>query len=163
MLAISCGFSFFSRRFKICFIFTCLLTIKFILGVFKYLNSLMRIRDPGWGDSSDPGSGMERSSSRIRNTGFYTCSSVIQVPDSETILVVKTLLQAETGVPPCQQELRGWGAAHPASAAAVSDARRLSELNLPKENFLFLLTPDVPAIVDITADENVVEASTWYW
>ncbi len=85
----------------------------------------------------------------------------VQVPDSETILVVKTLLQAETGVPPCQQELRGWGAAHPASAAAVSDARRLSELNLPKENFLFLLTPDVPAIVDITADENVVEASTW--
>ncbi len=95
------------------------------------------------------------------DTDFTHAPPPVQVPDSETILVVKTLLQAETGVPPCQQELRGWGAAHPASAAAVSDARRLSELNLPKENFLFLLTPDVPAIVDITADENVVEASTW--
>ncbi len=79
------------------------------------------------------------------------------MPDSETILVVKTLLQAETGVPPCQQELRGWGAALP--SASISDACRLSDLNLPKENFLFLLTLDSPAIVNINADDKFLEAS----
>ncbi len=79
------------------------------------------------------------------------------MPDSETILAVKTLLQAETGVPPCQQELRGLEAALP--NASMSDACRLSDLNLPKENFLFLTTPDIHAIVNISADDNVVEAS----
>ncbi len=35
----------------------------------KYLNSLMRIRDPGW-KNSDPGSGMEKF--RIRDPGWTT-------------------------------------------------------------------------------------------
>ena len=32
----------------------------------------------------------------------------LKVPDHESISTVKTLLQEKTGVPPCQQELRGW-------------------------------------------------------
>jgi len=65
----------------------------------------------------------------------------LKVPDTESIKVVKTLLQNETGVPPCQQELRGWKGNTP---FPYTDRRLLSEMNLPKENFLFLLTPDIP-------------------
>ena len=69
---------------------------------------------------------------------------VFKVPDHESIATVKTLLQEKTGIPPCQQELRGWkgNALFPAT-----DRRLLSELNLPKENFLYLLTPEIPPIL----------------
>ena len=53
---------------------------------------------------------------------------------------LKTLIQAETGFPPCQQSLYGFKSNN---GMPVSDRRRLSELNLPKENFLSLLTPEV--------------------
>jgi hypothetical protein len=62
-------------------IFNSLETIFLLLLGLKYLNSLMRIRDPGWrqfgsgirdGKKSDPRSGMEKSRirdpSRIRHT-----------------------------------------------------------------------------------------------
>ena len=64
----------------------------------------------------------------------------MQVPDHESISTVKTLLQEKTGVPPCQQEIRGWQGNAPFPA---TDRRLLSEMNLPKENFLYLLTPEV--------------------
>ena len=62
------------------------------------------------------------------------------MPDHESISTVKTLLQEKTGVPPCQQEIRGWQGNAPFPA---TDRRLLSEMNLPKENFLYLLTPEV--------------------
>ena len=68
----------------------------------------------------------------------------LKVPDHETVATVKTLLQEKTGVPPCQQELRGWKGNAPFPA---TDRRHLSELNLPKENFLFLLTPEIPPVL----------------
>ena len=68
----------------------------------------------------------------------------LRVPDHETISTVKTLLQEKTGVPPCQQEIRGWQGNAPFPA---TDRRQLSEMNLPKENFLYLLTPEVPPIL----------------
>ena len=68
----------------------------------------------------------------------------LKVPDHETVSTVKTLLQEKTGVPPCQQELRGWKGNAPSPA---TDRRHLSELNLPKENFLFLLTPEIPPVL----------------
>jgi len=68
----------------------------------------------------------------------------LKVPDNQTIQVVKDLLQAETSVPPCQQRIRGWAGNSPFPPA---DRRLLSELNLPKENFLYLLTPELPAPV----------------
>lgn len=66
----------------------------------------------------------------------------LKVPDHESIGTVKTLLQAEVGVPPCQQEVRGWKGNVP---FPMTDRRLLSEMNLPKENFLYLLTPEIPA------------------
>merc|ERR1719369_688929 len=65
----------------------------------------------------------------------------LKVPDTESLKCVKTLLQNETGVAPCHQELRGWKSNTP---FPMTDRRLLSEMNLPKENFLFLLTPDIP-------------------
>ena len=65
---------------------------------------------------------------------------LIQVPDNEDVKTVKTLLQGETGFPPCQQELTGFRSGG-SPIYHVSDRRRLSELNLPKENVLYLNTP----------------------
>merc|ERR1719305_323770 len=78
----------------------------------------------------------------------------LKVPDNESIQTVKDLLQAETGVPPCSQEIRGWtgNTMYPAT-----NRRLLSELNLPKENFLYLLTPEVPVVVEDDVIEVVIE------
>ena len=61
----------------------------------------------------------------------------LKVPDTEDLKTLKQLLQSETGYPPCQQDLRGFKV----NVFPMSDHRKLSELNLPKENFLYLLTP----------------------
>ena len=63
----------------------------------------------------------------------------LKVPDNEDLKTLKALLQNETGFPPCQQDLRGF--MNP--VFPMSDHRKLSELNLPKENFLHLVTPHV--------------------
>jgi len=81
----------------------------------------------------------------------------LKVPDHETINTVKTLLQAEVGVPPCQQELRGWKGAVP---FPVTDRRLLSEMNLPKENFLYLLTPELPTLAPNPDQEPSASADT---
>jgi len=75
----------------------------------------------------------------------------LKVPDSESIRVVKELLQAEINVPPCQQELRGWATDTP---FPQTDRRLLSELNLPKENFLSLMTPEIPPIAASSQPEE---------
>merc|ERR1712223_1093459 len=59
------------------------------------------------------------------------------------------LLQSETGFPPCQQDLRGFKV----NVFPMSDHRKLNELSLPKENFLYLLTPNNPG-------EDTAEAGT---
>jgi len=79
----------------------------------------------------------------------------LKVPDHETVSTVKTLLQEKTGVPPCQQELRGWKGNAPFPA---TDRRHLSELNLPKENFLYLLTPEIPPVLLNGENEQHIEA-----
>jgi hypothetical protein len=61
----------------------------------------------------------------------------LKVPDSEDFKTLKMLLQSETGYPPCQQELRGLKV----NVFPMSDHRKLSDLSLPKENFLYLVTP----------------------
>ena len=62
-----------------------------------------------------------------------------QVPDNEDVKTLKQLIQAETNCPPCQQTIRGLNGN---SSLLTSNRRRLSDLNLPKENFLHLITPD---------------------
>merc|ERR1719150_1265492 len=83
----------------------------------------------------------------------------LKVQDHESIQTVKTLLQAEVGVPPCQQELRGWKGAAP---FPLTDRRLLSEMNLPKENFLYLLTPELPTVTPATDEDPGSSADTNY-
>jgi len=83
----------------------------------------------------------------------------LKVQDHESIQTVKTLLQAEVGVPPCQQELRGWKGAAP---FPLTDRRLLSEMNLPKENFLYLLTPELPTVTPATEEDPGSSADTNY-
>jgi len=78
----------------------------------------------------------------------------LKVPDDQTIRTVKDLIQEQTNVPPCQQEIRGWsGNSH----VIPTDRRVLSELNLPKENFLYLLTPDVASASMNTSEQPTEE------
>ncbi|XP_070563690.1 FAS-associated factor 1-like [Ptychodera flava] len=63
----------------------------------------------------------------------------VSLPDSETIGTIKTILYTELHVPPDKQQLRGFINAN----SDPSDEVVLSTLNLPKENRLFLLTPEV--------------------
>jgi len=72
----------------------------------------------------------------------------LKVPDSEDLKSLKLLLQGETGFPPCQQDLRGFKV----NVFPMSDHRKLSELSLPKENFLYLLTPTSPS--ETTAEDT---------
>jgi len=65
----------------------------------------------------------------------------LKVPDTEDLKSLKLLLQGETGFPPCQQDLRGFKV----NVFPMSDHRKLHELSLPKENFLYLLTPTSPS------------------
>ena len=74
----------------------------------------------------------------------------------------------QVGVPPCQQELRGWKGAAPFPVTGEKlfllisttpwlytwslDRRLLSEMNLPKENFLYLLTPELPTVAPGTEE-----------
>lgn len=74
----------------------------------------------------------------------------LKVPDSEDLKTIKLLLQSETGFPPCQQELRGLKV----NVFPMSDHRKLSELNLPKENFLYLLTPSNGVADEAAAASN---------
>ena len=52
--------------------------------------------------------------------------------------MIKTLLHADTGISPCNQDLVGWRIPVP------HDNVKLNTLNLPKNNKLYLFTPDVP-------------------
>nr|XP_022318721.1 FAS-associated factor 1-like [Crassostrea virginica] len=83
----------------------------------------------------------------------------INVGDNEQIGKVKELLSQKIGVPPDKQNLRGWST----RKTRVEDDKILRDLHLPKENNLFLLTPDIPnpTLVQPTCDvemENLAEA-----
>lgn len=93
------------------------------------------------------------SNTRTRMLDFYVQHNDrtfhLKVPDNEDVKTLKTLIQAETNCPPCQQTLRGLNGN---SGLLVSNRRRLSELSLPKENFLHLITPN--ALMDTDNPES---------
>ncbi|XP_035698614.1 FAS-associated factor 1-like [Branchiostoma floridae] len=61
----------------------------------------------------------------------------VMLDDTSTVGNIKEVLQAELGIPTDKQHLRGFSQEEPDDAV-------LSTLNLPRENRLFLLTPDLP-------------------
>lgn len=91
--------------------------------------------------------GPSTSSGRTRMLDFYISHNDrtihLKVPDNEDVKTLKSLIQGETGFSPCQQTLRGFQRGFAPDHRPQSDHRRLSDMNLPKENFLQLLTPEV--------------------
>jgi hypothetical protein len=63
----------------------------------------------------------------------------LKVPDNEDVKTLKTLVHGETGFPPCQLAFRGFKGSSP---LPPTDRRKLSDLNLPRENFLQLVVQD---------------------
>lgn len=78
----------------------------------------------------------------------------LRVPDNEDMKTLKALIQGETGIAPCKQHLRGFKGTSP---IPPSDSRRLVDLNLPKENYLNLTTPELD-----TEEENGGEKEKEY-
>jgi len=85
------------------------------------------------------------------NVEYRDTMAHLKVPDHVSIATVKTLLQEKTGVPSCKQNLRGWKGNAP---FPTTDSRLLSELNLPKKNYLYLLTPKIPPAPILHNGEN---------
>ncbi|XP_061167287.1 FAS-associated factor 1-like [Saccostrea echinata] len=113
-------------------------------------NSSPKRRHPGGG----PRPRMLNFKVEYRDQNFY-----FNVGDNEKIGKVKELLSQKIGVSPEKQSLRGWST----RKTRVEDDKILRDLHLPKENTLFLLTPDVsnPTLVKPTVDvemESLTEA-----
>ncbi|KAK3091347.1 hypothetical protein FSP39_019169 [Pinctada imbricata] len=86
----------------------------------------------------------------------------LSVPDTEPVMKVKTLLSEKLGIPSERQHLRGWSTRKTRveddgvkkdfslkeiifkAMNTLFSQKILQELHLPKENTLFLLTPDIP-------------------
>jgi len=129
-----------------------------MMGMGSSRGGMMGPTLPGVSIASDflPMGNSTRSRMLELNIEYRDRMIALKVPDHESILTVKTLLQEKVGVPPCQQELRGWkgNAVFP-----LTDRRLLQELNLPKENFLYLLTPEIPSQLQ-NGDEDQIPTDT---
>ncbi|KAK7100551.1 FAS-associated factor 1-like [Littorina saxatilis] len=71
------------------------------------------------------------------NVEYRNRNIPIVLPDSETVGRIKAMLEAELGIPKDKQELKGL------IKRKVDDTTVLRELYLPKDNVLYLLTPQV--------------------
>uniref|UniRef100_A0A8C6Q435 Fas associated factor 1 n=1 Tax=Nothobranchius furzeri TaxID=105023 RepID=A0A8C6Q435_NOTFU len=67
------------------------------------------------------------------------------IEDNSTIRGIKDLLQTELGIPASKMQLKGW------KSGDVSDSTVLRTLHLPKNNSLYVLTPDI-ALLHFTAE-----------
>lgn len=86
-----------------------------------------------------PSTSQSESSTRLLQFHIHFREKVIQLqlPDTGTVGDLKTLLTAQLGIPACQQGLEGW------KQYPNSDFTTLASLNLPRENILLLIIPDV--------------------
>lgn len=77
---------------------------------------------------------------------------------------LKLLIQNETGVAPCAQNLNGLKGN---GFVPVSDRRKLSELNLPRENFVLLLndveTDQDDGTKEVNESENRCVTHAFCW
>ncbi|KAG8230575.1 hypothetical protein J437_LFUL004488 [Ladona fulva] len=94
---------------------------------------------PYTGDSIPSTSSSFSRSSRILsfNVHYKEKSSVLKIPDTETVGDLKAMIHAEMEVPPCHQELKGWKR----GITSPSNASTLASLGLPLENTLYLSCP----------------------
>ncbi|KAK3580967.1 hypothetical protein CHS0354_006994 [Potamilus streckersoni] len=93
--------------------------------------------DPG--SASGPGPSSTGNTPRMLhfNVEYRERNVNVYVADNEPVARIKEILAAELAIPVGKQELRGW------TNRKVYDNKILRELHLPKENTLFLLTPEI--------------------
>lgn len=68
---------------------------------------------------------------------FREKDAKLTLPDTDTVGELKNTIFVRLGVPVCQQNLQGW------KNSPKSDSVTLSSLNLPKENTLYVIVPDL--------------------
>ncbi|GFN79067.1 fas-associated factor 1-like [Plakobranchus ocellatus] len=71
------------------------------------------------------------------NVEYRDKNTPVVLPDNETVGRIKEILEVELGVPKDKQELKGL------VKRKVDDSTRLCDLYLPRENSLYLLTPQI--------------------
>ncbi|MEQ2232609.1 hypothetical protein ILYODFUR_013204, partial [Ilyodon furcidens] len=81
---------------------------------------------------------VERQPRMINFTVEYRQKSVeLMLEESSTVGDIKGILQTELGIPASKMHLKGW------KSGDVSDSTVLRSLHLPKNNTLYVLTPDI--------------------
>ncbi|XP_025109075.1 FAS-associated factor 1-like isoform X2 [Pomacea canaliculata] len=100
------------------------------------------------GPSSSHSFSSTRNASRMIhfNVEYRLRNIPIVLPDSETVGKIKEMIQAELGIPVDKQQLKGLVKRH------VDDSVVLQDLHLPKDNVLYLLTPDLCSPTDNTSN-----------
>ncbi|XP_053394112.1 FAS-associated factor 1-like isoform X1 [Mercenaria mercenaria] len=97
--------------------------------------------DPGSASGAMPGTsgaGLGSHNKRMLhfNVEYRNRNVDVFIDDSCTVAQIKEQLSVDLGIPISKQELKGW------ANRKVTDNALLRDLHLPKENTLFLLTPD---------------------
>lgn len=90
-------------------------------------------------NDQQPSTSTQRVRQRLLHFSVHFQDRIVQleIADTGTVGELKMMLNAQTGVPPCQQLLSGW------TRLPQSDNTTLSSLSLPRENILFLCLPNV--------------------
>ncbi|KAK0069645.1 delta-like protein D [Biomphalaria pfeifferi] len=113
-------------------------------GLMEKMGVHLRPSDHG---ASDMASGPSYSSSPLNFSSRMICFNVeyrdkninVVLPDTETVGRIKDVLESELGIPRDKQELKGLVK----RKRNVDDTTVLKDLHLPKENTLYLLTPQI--------------------
>ncbi|RUS71771.1 hypothetical protein EGW08_020465, partial [Elysia chlorotica] len=111
-------------------------------GLFERVSVSSRPPEHG---ASDMAAGPSYSSSSLNyavrmihfNVEYRDKNTPVVLPDNETVGRIKEILEVELGIPKDKQELKGL------VKRKVDDSTRLSDLYLPRENSLYLLTPQI--------------------
>uniref|UniRef100_A0A8C6Q445 Fas associated factor 1 n=1 Tax=Nothobranchius furzeri TaxID=105023 RepID=A0A8C6Q445_NOTFU len=74
------------------------------------------------------------------------------IEDNSTIRGIKDLLQTELGIPASKMQLKGW------KSGDVSDSTVLRTLHLPKNNSLYVLTPDIAPTASTSQNSALQES-----
>ncbi|XP_076439934.1 FAS-associated factor 1-like [Babylonia areolata] len=84
------------------------------------------------------------------NVEYRSSNIQIVLPDTETVGRIKEMLEAQLGIPADKQELKGF------IKRKMDDSMVLRDLYLPKDNVLYLLTPQLcsPSDTSLTSDSG---------
>ncbi|XP_017262835.1 FAS-associated factor 1 [Kryptolebias marmoratus] len=96
---------------------------------------------------------VERQPRMLNFTVEYRQRSVeLVLEESSTIRGIKEILQTELGIPASKMQLKGW------KSGDVTDSTVLRTLHLPKNNSLYVLTPDIAPTASTSKNSALQES-----